>query len=329
MNALFDGEIFMNPLVLNEKLKRSPYPVQLIVDIHSYCNARCKVCPYDSLKGKNPMGIMEEDLFKKIIDDLARLSQENHFQGSVLFCNMGELFVLSPMALERMDYVLKSGLSFNIQTNAALLHPPVFDKLKQIGFEGSITVSFHGMSPDVYRGSMGIDIKAALNNVEYLRKNYLLDRISIQSIPYHWPLGEARRVRSYFKSRGMHIRMPLPNNRAGLVPGVSAIQKKKLFGCAAGRPMGEMVISFNGNVILCCNDMAQEEIVGNVKEKSIQDVWNGEAMMERLRQIYLGKPSQDDFICKRCEFGLTSKSPFIRMKKNVVHEVKKFLVTHL
>jgi len=317
----------MSQLNINKQLKRTPYPKQLIVDIHSYCNAQCKVCPYDSLKKKNPMGVMEEDLFTKIIDEFTQLSKDNHFQGRVLFCNMGELFVRSQMAIDRMDYVMKSGLEFNIQTNAALLHPSVMNKLNQTGFGGSITVSFHGLSPDVYKDSMGLDINRTLNNIEYMRRNYPTGKISIQSIPYRWPLGEARRIKAYFKSKGLHVRMPLANNRAGLVPDVAVIKKKKLFGCAAGRPMGEMVISFNGDVVLCCNDMGQEEIIGNLKKSSIQEVWNGDVMMDRLSQIYLGNPSSDDFICKKCEFGIVSKSPLVRLRKNVVHEVKKFFLT--
>ena len=312
---------------INEKLKRNPYPKQLLVDIHSYCNAKCKVCPYDSLRKKNPMGVMEDDLFAKIIDEFAQLSRANHFQGRVIFCNMGELFVRPTMAIERVDYVIKSGLEFNIQTNASLLYPSVLNKLKQTGFMGTFTVSFHGISPDVYNNSMGLNIKDTLNNLEYLRRNYPRERIVIQSIPYHWPPGEARRIKAYFRSRGLCVRMPLPHNRAGLVLDVAGTTRKKLLGCRDGRPMGEMVVSFNGDVILCCNDMAQEEIIGNLKNKSIQEVWNGEAMMDRLSQIYLGKSSSDDFICKKCEFGITSKSVFVRLKKNVIYEVKKFLLT--
>ena len=60
---------------LVKKLNRNPYPTQIIVDIHSYCNARCKICPYHSLKTKNPMGVMEENLFIKITDEFSLLSK--------------------------------------------------------------------------------------------------------------------------------------------------------------------------------------------------------------------------------------------------------------
>lgn len=46
-----------------DELGRPAYPKQLRIDIHSYCNAKCTICPYDSLKSKIPMGVMEENLF--------------------------------------------------------------------------------------------------------------------------------------------------------------------------------------------------------------------------------------------------------------------------
>lgn len=41
------------------KLIRNEYPIGLIVDIHDYCNASCKMCPYESLKRKLNQGRMD------------------------------------------------------------------------------------------------------------------------------------------------------------------------------------------------------------------------------------------------------------------------------
>jgi radical SAM protein with 4Fe4S-binding SPASM domain len=273
------------------------------------------------------MGVMDENLFTKIINEFVELSKANHFRGHVIFCNMGELFVRPAMAVDRMNYVIQSGLDFDIQTNAALLHPSVLDRLKKSGFKGSIVISFHGISPNIYKDSMGLDITTTLKNIDYLLQNYPREKIGIQSIPYHWPRGEAGRIRAYFSSRGIHVRMPLPNNRAGLIPDIAVHRKKRLIGCTAGRPLGEMVVLFNGDVVLCCNDMAQEEIVGNLKKSSIEEVWNGEIMLDKISRIYFGKSSPENFICKKCEFGATSRSVFSRLIKNMNYEIRKFVLT--
>jgi radical SAM protein with 4Fe4S-binding SPASM domain len=123
--------------------------------------------------------------------------------------------------------------------------------------------------------------------------------------------------------------MPLPNNRAGLVTEINIYKKEKLIGCNAGRPLGEMVICFDGDVVLCCNDMGREEIVGNLKNNSIEEVWNGKVMLDKIDKIYNGLQSSDNFICKKCEFGLTTSSLFSRLLRNARYEIKKFILTRL
>ncbi len=312
-----------------QMLLRKPFPVLLILDIHSYCNAKCTICPYPKLKNMIPMGIMEEFVFKKIIDDFRNISKKYSFKGSVIFCNMGELFCHPDLALERLKYVIESDLDSKIQTNGSLLTPDVADKLVQFGFNGIIRISCHGISPSVYERIMGLDLQRTLNNIKYLSEVYPKEKIEIVSIPHDWPNGEARRVRSFFKGLGIRVRMALPNNRAGLVTWMDIKNKHKLVACKSHRPLGEMVISFNGNVLLCCNDMAQKEIVGNLYNQSIEEVWNGCEMVDKLEKIYCGKPSENSFICKQCEFGITSLSSIRRLSRNIRHECKKLFFTRV
>jgi MoaA/NifB/PqqE/SkfB family radical SAM enzyme len=311
-----------------EELNRLPYPTQIILDIHSFCNAKCNICPYDVLKGKNPMGVMESHLFTKIVDDFANLARANNFKGNILFCNMGELF-FDKNVIDKIKYVIDSGLEFHIQTNANLLTPKLVDQLIKSGMRGSFVISCHGISPNVYKEIMGLEISKTIENIEYLAQNYPKEKLLIQAIPFRWPRGEARRVRNYWRQREIHVRMPLPNNRASLVPSIKSIQKKSLVGCQGARPLGEMIICFNGDVILCCNDMAQQEIVGNLANNTIEEVWNGDIFLDKIKQIYCGKRSGPDFICKKCEFGKLSNSITSRMAKNISYSLKRFFLTRI
>ncbi len=307
---------------------RPPYPRQMILDVHSYCNAKCSMCPYDFLKTNNPMGKMREDLFKKIIDDFSNVGAVNGFRGRVLFCNMGELFLYREV-IARIEYLLASGLELNIQTNASSLSPRKVDQLLDSGFNGSVLISFHGISPEVYRTNMGLDISKTLRNVDYLIERYPKSKISIQAIPYRWPRGEARRVRRFWRQRGIAVRMPIPNSRAGLLPVIANKNRRTLVGCSADRPLGEMVIMFDGDVVLCCNDMARQEVVGNLRHNTIEEVWTGEPFLDRVDKIYGGKASNSDFICRKCEFGKVSHSIIRRLGKNIYNQSRKFFLARV
>ncbi len=309
---------------------RLPYPSNIIVDIHSYCNASCKTCPYRELSKKLPMGMMEESLFTKIIDEFSAIAKNHAIRGHVIFCNMGDLFI-DPNVFKKISCVLNAGLDFIIQTNAFLLTPERTDKLIATGFKGPIYISCHGITPEVYRHVMGLDFDITIKNIEYLINHYPKKMIHIRAIPYEWPLGEVLKVKHYWKERNVSVKIFLPNSRTGLLDNCASWNLKypgnKLKGCKKTLPLRDMVISSNGDVVLCCEDMARKVILGNVKERSLQEVWNSAQAMDILGKIFLGKPSPDDFICKACEFGVST--PFKKLVKTIDNEWHRFLKCHI
>jgi radical SAM protein with 4Fe4S-binding SPASM domain len=311
-------------------LRRLPYPSNLIIDIHSYCNASCRVCPYMDLSKKMTMGYMEADLFRRIIDEFSLIARNYPVRGHVIFCNMGELFV-DPNVFSKISYVLNSDLELIIQTNASLLTPERTDKLIAVGFKGPIYISCHGITPSVYKYVMGLDINKTLNNIDYLVKHYPKDLIQIRAILYRWPVGEVLKVKRYWKDRDIRVKIFLPNSRTGLVSNCISWRLKypgdMLRGCKKTLPLRDMVVAFNGDVILCCEDMGRKVILGNLKEKSIQEVWNSEQAREILEKIFLGRQSEDDFICKQCEFGVSS--PLKRIAKIIDNEWHRLLKCHI
>ena len=65
------------------------------------------------------------------------------------------------------------------------------------------------------------------------------------------------------------------------------------------RPLDQMVISSNGDAIICCRDWKGQNVVGNVYENSLYEIWHGEKMLEIQSHIAL---QQYDSIncCRDC-----------------------------
>jgi MoaA/NifB/PqqE/SkfB family radical SAM enzyme len=280
-------------------ISRRDYPTGLIVDIHDYCNANCRICPYGELKNKLKQGKMEWSLYAKIVDDFSCLMKQYAFQGGMTYCNMGEPFIFNDLEIYT-SYAQEKGVAVYLNTNASLMTPNKIDRLLASGFQGAFNISFHGASPQVYEYIMRIPIYDSLNNIEYLFKVYPKDKISFNVINYQWPKGEEEKIRKLFEKWDVPLHINYPISRANLV-----LKKnnhiRRLAGCGTDRVLYQMVVCHDGNVLLCCNDMARREIVGNLINNSIQEVWNGEIFQQRLSEIYLGKPFHPDMICHRCE----------------------------
>ncbi|HLA28913.1 MAG TPA: radical SAM protein [Syntrophales bacterium] len=281
-------------------LKRPPYPRGLLVDIHSYCNASCRICPYPQLSKVNPMGFMSWDLYTKILDDYKQLMDRYNFTGVLGYCQMSEPFILKDIA-RWVKYAMDKKLRVYFNTNASLLSPAIVDSLVEIGFNGFFNISFHGITRETYENIMHLDYDSAMNNIEHLLKKFPPINIRINAVCFGWGANEEKKIRSFWKSKGISAIISKAQSRTGLVAELNTVSRRRIAGCGTERVFYEMVVSFNGDVLLCCNDMAREVIIGNLNDVSIEDVWNGDQFVKILQGIYNDRNLPLDFICKRCE----------------------------
>lgn len=284
----------------DQLLKRPRYPRGLLVDIHSYCNASCRICPYPQLSKVNPMGFMSWALYTKILDDYKHLMDHYDFTGVLGYCQMSEPFILKDIA-RWVKYAMDKKIRVYFNTNASLLFPAIVDSLGEIGFNGFFNISFHGITRETYESIMHLDYDQSMNNIEYLLKRFPSGKIRINAVCFGWRANEEKGIRSFWKSKGVSVIISKAISRSGLIAELNTVSKKRIAGCGTERIFYEMVVSFTGDVLLCCNDMAREVILGNLNSDSIEEVWNGSRFVKILQRIYYDRNLPPDFICKRCE----------------------------
>jgi hypothetical protein len=59
-------------------------------------------------------------------------------------------------------------------------------------------------------------------------------------------------------------------------------------------------IMFNGDLVLCCVDYARQQVLGNIMNSSVYDVWNGPVAKE-VRRRYLGHEFESLPLCGSCK----------------------------
>lgn len=60
-----------------------------------------------------------------------------------------------------------------------------------------------------------------------------------------------------------------------------------------------MSIDVNGDAILCCGDWRRQEIIGNIQEENIYDIWNGDRLNHIRQELLDG--NRTGKICERCD----------------------------
>jgi radical SAM protein with 4Fe4S-binding SPASM domain len=195
------------------------------------CNRRCVYCPqYTHDRGKN---LMSEDLFKKIIDELASIN----FIGRVSPHFYGE-----PLLDKRLPDLVKyirEKLPFSnivIFSNGDLLTTELFHKLINSGVT-LFWITIHGQTMSKNMNQL----------MDYVKdKPQLKEKIAVFKITPETPLF----------------------NRGGLVEPDVKIRFKK-----CRDPSDVVSVDHQGNVVLCCNDYLGSVIFGNLNNESLIQIW--------------------------------------------------------
>lgn len=285
------------------------FPKYLSIQTTSLCNGHCIFCPYDEIKSLFPKEIMDEILFRRIIDET---SQHSEVERIILYLNNEPL--TDPYLIERITYAKEKvpWASVHILTNGSLLTEELVDKLINSKLDW-VGISLHGMKKETIEKTMGIDydltVRRVLNFVEKARvKRNIKDFIMITFLRHKYlTLEEKEDVIKFWHNQGIEriSYFDGPISRAGNVKGLPRVRHNKIHGCNSIWANEMVHIVEGGDVILCCMDWKRDIILGNIRKNSIYEIWNSE-QYHCVRDKRDGKiDSKDDFICKSCEAAVT------------------------
>ena len=123
-----------------------PFPITLQIQTTSLCNADCVFCPYPETSEKLSMGSMDDDLFKKIIDEC---SQHNSVRTIIPFL-MADPFIDKKMT-EKIFYI-KEKIPFaaiRLSSNGGPLVPKIAEKIADSPLD-SMTFNVPGYYKETY-----------------------------------------------------------------------------------------------------------------------------------------------------------------------------------
>jgi len=236
-------------------------PLAVEFEMNSLCNRRCSYCPVSI--APRPKGYFPFDAFKTIIDELAGMN----YRGIITPNFYGEP-LLDKRIYQFVDYARKTlPLStIIINTNADKLDIEAMLALLKAGAT-YIFISQHDEQPS--EPIAKID-KYLESHPVYKRQVVIKNRTAPDQAL---------------------------TNRGGLIDD-SRVINMPAFGCFRSR---RATITYDGFMILCCEDYNAEYRFGNVIENGLWSVWKNS--LKKRKQIYTG--NYEDVICKACA-GLTS-----------------------
>lgn len=278
------------------------FPRILQIQTQSGCNAHCRFCPNESTLGRLSMGRMDEDLFRRLIDEAVRHPVER----------ISPYLMNEPLADPRLPDLIryisdrKARMTrTKINTNASYLNEEMAGRLIESGLD-RLHVSFHGIRRETYEASMGnLSWEQNLANVNRFielkrRSRAKTPKLKITMVHTKTIDRELEEIREYWNSRGITVNIHALENRShGSVEerGLNILPMRDLSDC--DRLMQQAYILWNGDCVLCCVDWERTTIMGNAGEDGLQKVWRNEKYLQFRRNYLAG--NVEGTLCAGCK----------------------------
>lgn len=290
-------------------------PVNLGVELTSYCNLRCPECHSGSGMITRPKGNMKTGLYERILKELGPylVNINLYFQGEPM------------MHPEFTDFIrMSAGYNTTVSTNGHFLDRDISSFLAASGL-GKIIISLDGMDPDTYGyyrhgGNFAKVMEGIGILLEAVKRNRSRLKIELQFLVNRANEKQIDDARSFARKTGAELRLKsmqvmnaedyekwLPENslysRYNLENGRAVIKNSLKNRCF--RLWIHPVITWDGKVVPCCFDKDADYVMGDLEVSSFRDIWFGEKYMNFRKRILSDRRRTD--ICRNCTSGLKLK----------------------
>ncbi len=322
LRRLWNGTRVLGSYYLGRLMKKPlqwGYPVSISFEPTTSCNLRCPECPSGLRAFTRPTGMLENDFFRKTIDEIHR---ELIY---LIFYFQGEPY-LNPDFLNMVRYAHDKKIYTATSTNAHYLTDEVAKRTIESGLDRLI-ISIDGATQDVYQqyrvgGNLAKVLEGTRNIIRWKKElksktpfvffQFLVVKPNEHQVADIKKLAREMGVDQVrFKTAQVYDYETDPN---GLIPDTDKFSRYRKMADGRFVPKNKLanrcwkqqhasVITWDGLVVPCCFDKDATHQLGNLKDQSFKTIWHN-ANYYLFRQE-LKKSRKNIDICANCSEGVS------------------------
>lgn len=291
-------------------------PVAISIEPTTSCNLRCPECPSGLRSFTRPTGMLEPELFRRVIDEL------HPSLAYLIFYFQGEPY-LNPNFLDLVQYAGSKGIYTATSTNAHYLDDNNARRTVESGLDRLI-ISIDGTTQDVYKqyrvgGNLDKVIEGTRNIIKWKKELRTKTPHTIFQFlvvkPNEHQISDVRKLAKdlgvdevAFKTAQIYDY----ENGSDLIPTINKYSRYRHTG--AGRyeiknPLKNhcwklwhsCVITWDGKVLPCCFDKDAQYVMGDLKTDSFRQIWTNDRYAQ-FRQSVIRSRSEIE-MCRNCTEG--------------------------
>ncbi|MFN6036842.1 MAG: radical SAM/SPASM domain-containing protein, partial [Bacteroidota bacterium] len=294
--------------IRNKQANHSGMPISISIEPTTSCNLRCPECPSGLRNFTRPTGMLEENFFRKTIDDLAShlIYLTFYFQGEPY---------LNPKFLDMVKYASGKKIFTSTSTNAHYLNDENARKTVESGLHRMI-ISIDGATQETYEqyrvgGQLSKVIEGTKKIVAWRKKMksktpYLIFQFLVVKPNEH----ELEKIKKMAEDLGVdEVKFKTAQvydfeNGNELIPenekysryrknetGKWEIKSSLLNQC--WRMWSGCVITWDGLVVPCCFDKDAKHKLGDLKFQNMKEVWSSQQYFNFRKSILISRKEID------------------------------------
>jgi radical SAM protein with 4Fe4S-binding SPASM domain len=289
------------PLVSNLPLST---PFVIFIDPAAPCNIQCKFCYHSN---KNIKGIMQWDLYKKIISDIQLF--ESPIKTLRLYA-FGEP-LLNPHFSDMIKHAKDKQIAENIDTttNGTLFNPKLNLSIINAGIN-RINISVNGINAEQYKlfSNYSINFEKYVDNITHLYHNRKQCIIFIKINGDVISKEDQQKFLEIFTpiSDGIAIEHTMCCWYDFDMKDTPANKEVGVYGQPISHTeicpyiLYSYCIQSTGQVSACFLDWNKKLLIGDINQNNLVDIWNSDRM-NNLRKLMLRMLRYSHPICKSCQ----------------------------
>lgn len=272
-----------------------PFPRAIQLQTINACQAACRMCPYPLFKDSFPRGRMDEALYDRIVAEIAEHPEVDTFIPML----QNEPFLDKRIfdMIARFKTATAGRVMVELVTNGAFLTEENIARIRESRLD-VLDISLDALHRETYEKiRVGLDYDEVMAGVERVVQADLSDtNIFVRLVRMRDNVAEAKAFARHWRRKGVSVFTYTANNRVGAleefddalrIPERSIPLMERLgrraFRAYMGHcpvPFGSSYILHTGDVLLCTHDWGRKEVLGNLRDHTLAELWNGERMRE-------------------------------------------------
>ena len=267
-----------------------PHLLDIDIEITSWCNYSCIMCGRSFIEQKT-REYMPLEMVKKIADEAKKMGVYSFVIGT------GCESMVHPQIVEVLKTLFSANaIDYRLLSNGFLLNDDILQVIvdNQIGH---LNISLDAATPETYkivrRGGILERVEKNIQRFLDLRGDNLLPLLRVSMVK----LKENKNEREAFLKKW--------ENRADIIDlqtcvdfvDVNDINNVKKYNPDCTQPFKRITIFHDGTICPCCSGYGIHYPLGNIKDITLEEAWNGEKM-NKLRELI--KNNNMPNFCRKC-----------------------------